>query len=93
MWSVVTRKTEKGTVFNSEQAISREEALKMYTINNAMASFEEDVKGSIEQGKFADLVVLSNDILTCPADSIKEITPILTMVNGKKVFQPLSGNH
>lgn len=93
MWSVVTRKTEKGTVFNPEQAISRQEALKMYTINNALASFEEEVKGSIEQGKFADLVVLSNDILTCPADSIKEITPLLTMVNGKKVFQALSGNH
>jgi predicted amidohydrolase YtcJ len=93
MWSVVTRKTEKGMVFNPEQAISRAEALKMYTINNALASFEEDVKGSIEQGKFADLVVLSNDILTCPADSIKEITPLLTMVNGKKVFQALSDNH
>ncbi|HET7178317.1 MAG TPA: amidohydrolase family protein, partial [Chryseosolibacter sp.] len=56
-------------------------------INNAQASFEENVKGSIEKGKFADLVVLSDDILTCPADSIKDITPLLTMVNGKKVFQ------
>lgn len=86
MWSAVTRKTDRGTVFTPEQAISREEALKMYTINNAYASFEEDTKGSIETGKFADLVVLDRDILTCPEDSIKEIKPLLTMVNGKRVF-------
>lgn len=86
MWSVVTRKTESGTVYNPEQAISREDALRMYTINNAAASFEEDVKGSIETGKFADLVVLSADILTCEADSIKYIKPLLTMVDGKIVY-------
>lgn len=86
MWSMVTRKTTKGTVFNPEEAISREDALKMYTINNAMASFEEDVKGSIEAGKFADLVVLSEDILTCHPDSIRKIKPLLTIVDGKVVF-------
>lgn len=90
MWTAVTRKTEKGTVFNAEQAISREDALKMYTINNAMASFEEDVKGSIEPGKYADLVVLSHDLLTCPDDSIKIIRPLLTMVSGKVVFDARS---
>ena len=86
IWSMVTRKTERGTIFNPEQAISREEALKIYTINNAMATFEEKVKGSIEPGKFADLAVLSNDILTCPADSIKAIRSVLTMINGKIVY-------
>lgn len=86
MWSAVTRKTDKGTVFNPEQAISREEVLKIYTINNALASFEEDVKGSIEPGKYADLVVLSHDLLTCPDDSIRIIRPLLTMVNGEIVF-------
>ena len=85
MWSVVTRKTDRGTVFNPEQAVSREDALKMYTINNAYASFEEDVKGSIEAGKLADLVVLSADILTCPEDDIRKIRPLLTMVGGKIV--------
>jgi predicted amidohydrolase YtcJ len=87
MWSMVTRKTERGTVFNPEQAITRAEALKAYTINNAMASFEEDVKGSLEPGKFADLAVLSNDILSCPADSIKLIRSVLTMLNGKIVYK------
>ena len=86
MWTVVTRKTQRGTVFSPEQAISREDALRMYTINNAYGSFEEDVKGSIEKGKFADLVVLSNDLLTCEADSIKDIKPILTIVDGRIVY-------
>ena len=86
MWSVVTRKSEQGTAFFPEEAISREEALKMYTINNAYASFEENLKGSIVPGKLADLAVLSADLLTCPEDSIKEIKSVLTMVNGKTVF-------
>ena len=86
MWSLVTRKTDRGTVFNPEQAVSREDALKIYTINNAYASFEEDVKGSIETGKLADLVVLSDDILTCPEDDIRNIRPLLTMVDGKIVY-------
>lgn len=87
IWSLVTRKTERGTVFSKEQAISREEALRLYTINNAMASFEENRKGSLEKGKYADMAVLSSDILTCPVDSIKTIHSTLTMVNGKVVYE------
>jgi hypothetical protein len=83
---VITRKTDKGTVFNPEEAITREQALKMYTINNARASFEEDLKGSIEEGKLADLVVLSDDLLTCAEETIKTIQPLLTVVDGKIVF-------
>ena len=87
IWSLVTRKTERGRVFNAGQVITRAEALKIYTINNAMASFEENIKGSLEPGKFADLAVLSNDILECPADSIKSIHSVLTMLNGKIVYK------
>ncbi|MEP7108233.1 MAG: amidohydrolase [Ferruginibacter sp.] len=86
MWSVITRKTDRGTVYNPEEAIFREQALKMYTINNAYASFEEHMKGSIEAGKFADLVVLTDDLLTCAVDSIREIRSLLTIVNGQTVF-------
>jgi len=86
MGTVISGKTDRGTVFNPEETISREQALKMYTINNAYASFEEDLKGSIEKGKVADLVVLSADILTCPVDQIKEIKSVLTMVNGRTVY-------
>ncbi len=86
IWSAVTRKTERGNVVVPEEALTREEALKMYTINNAYATFEEDIKGSIEVGKLADLVVLSDDILTCPEDHIKDIRSEITMVGGKIVF-------
>ena len=84
--TMVTRKTKNNHVFNAAERLSRHEALKMYTINNAHASFEEDIKGSIEVGKLADLVVLSEDILTCPDENIKDIFPILTLVGGKEVF-------
>jgi len=87
MWSIVTRKTERGSIYEVDEAISREQALKMYTINNAYASFEEDIKGSIEPGKLADMVVLSEDILTCPPDHIKDIEALLTMVNGEVVYE------
>jgi predicted amidohydrolase YtcJ len=86
MWSMVTHKTERGTVIIPSEVISREDALRAYTINNAYASFEENIKGSIEQGKLADLVILSDDILTCPEDQIKKITPELTMVDGRIVY-------
>ena len=87
MWSVITRQTESGAIFNPEEAISREQALRMYTINNAYASFEEEIKGSIEVGKLADLVVLSEDIMTCAEGNIKEIKPLLTIVDGRIVYQ------
>jgi predicted amidohydrolase YtcJ len=86
MWTAVTRKTENDSLFMPEQAISREQALKMYTINNAFASFEELSKGSIEQGKLADMAVLSDDLLTCTEDQIKNIESILTIVGGRIVY-------
>ncbi len=87
MWTVITRKTERGNIINIEQAISREEALKMYTINNAYASFEENIKGSIEAGKLADMVILTEDLLTCPVNNIKNIKVETTLVGGKVVFE------
>lgn len=86
MWTMVTRTTERGTVIMPEEAITREEALRMYTINNAYASFEEDIKGSIEPGKLADLAILSDDLLNCPVDQIKNIQSELTMVGGNIVY-------
>jgi predicted amidohydrolase YtcJ len=62
------------------------------TINNAYITFEENVKGSLEPGKLADLVVLSDDLLTVPETKIKDITPLLTMVGGKVVFQSPASN-
>ena len=66
----VTRQLKPGVTFFPEQCMSRLEGLESYTINNAKAAFEEDIKGSIEVGKLADFVVLSNDLLTCADDEI-----------------------
>ncbi len=86
IYTVVTRTTERGSVIVPSEAITREQALKMYTINNAYASFEESIKGSIEPGKLADMAVLSNDLLTCTADEIKSIESELTIVGGRIVY-------
>ena len=86
MWSMITRTTERGNIVEPLEAVSREDALKMYTINNAYATFEENLKGSLEPGKLADLVILSDDILECQEREIKNIYSELTMVGGKVVY-------
>jgi predicted amidohydrolase YtcJ len=83
----LTRDSRLGGEIGTHQRITREEALRVMTINNAYITFEENLKGSLEAGKLADLVVLSDDYLTVPAASIKDITPVLTMLGGKVVFQ------
>jgi hypothetical protein len=83
----VTRKMADGAAFFPEQVMTREEALKSYTIQNAYAAFEEDVKGSLAPGKYADIVVLSKDILTVPEDEIRDAKPLYTIVGGKVLFR------
>ena len=68
-----------------EQAISREQVLRLYTINNAWLTFEEKIKGSLEPGKLADFVVLNQDILTCPLDEVRNITANATYLGGRRV--------
>jgi predicted amidohydrolase YtcJ len=87
MWMAVTRKTTGGAVFNPEQRVTRQEALRMWTIDGAYNSFDESRKGSIEPGKLADMVVISKDYLTCPEDEIKDIEALRTVVDGKVVFE------
>jgi len=87
MYAMVTRQTERGGVLMPEERISRESALKQYTINGAYAIFAENLKGSIEVGKLADLVVIDKDYLTCPAEEIKGIRAVLTMVGGRVVHR------
>ena len=83
----VTRDTISGGVLGADQRITRKEALQVETINNAYLTFEENAKGSIEPGKYADLVVLPEDILTCPDKSIESMNVLMTIVGGKIVFQ------
>lgn len=82
----VTRQTLDAGVVGSDQRISRLEALRVMTLNNAWLTFEEQLKGSIETGKLADFVILSDDLLTVPEEQIKTITPVATYVGGRRVF-------
>jgi predicted amidohydrolase YtcJ len=68
------------------QPVSREDALIAHTRKNAYFVFQENTLGSIQPGKLADLVVLDRDYLTIPADQIKDISPPMTMVDGRVVF-------
>jgi len=82
-----TRDTISGGVLGAGQKITRREALQVETINNAYVTFEEQTKGSIEPGKLADLVVLPEDIMTCPDKAIESMQVSMTMVGGKIVYQ------
>ena len=86
MYHFVTRDTISGGVLGADQRITRREALQVETINNAFLTFEERIKGSIEPGKLADLVVLPDDILTCPDKELERMQVAMTMVGGKIVF-------
>jgi hypothetical protein len=86
-YAAVTRKTADGTVFFGDQKMSRMEALRSYTLNSAIAAFEEDVKGSLAIGKLADITVLSKDITKVPDDQIKSAKVMYTIVGGRIVFK------
>ena len=66
--------------------MSREEALKSYTLNGAYAAFEEGLKGSLAPGKLADVTVLSKDILTVPDEEIRAAKVLYTIVGGKVLY-------
>ena len=90
IYAAVTRRTVDGKNPNGwipEQKISVEEAIKCYTLNAAYASFEEKVKGSIEVGKLADFVVLSDDILTIDPVKIKDVEVEMTVFDGEIVYK------
>ncbi len=87
----VTRKTlTQGTV-GPAQRITRDEALRVETINNAYLTFEEHLKGSIEPGKLADFVILSDDVLTVPEEAIRDIRPLAVYVGGRQVYSRPGG--
>jgi len=89
IYAAVTRKTLKGTPpegWFPEQRISVEEAIRAYTINNAQACFEGDIRGSLEVGKLADITVFDRDLLAIPADEILQAEVVYTVVDGQVVF-------
>lgn len=88
LWASVARKTEIGKVcLGEDQKVTREEAIRMYTINGAHLTFEQDIKGSLEPGKLADMIILDRDILTCPEDDIKDTVVLETILGGKTVYK------
>ena len=86
-YASVTRKTADGSIFFGKQRMTRQEALRSYTLNNALAAFEENEKGSITPGKLADLAVLSQDILTIPEEQIPATRVAFTILGGKIVYR------
>ena len=86
IYAATTRKGMTGTVYGPDEIISREEAIRAYTATGAFLNREEGLKGSLEPGKFADMIVLSADILTVPEDQIMGIEVEQTYVDGELVF-------
>ncbi len=87
LYHFITRDTISAGVVGPEQKLQPEEALRLSSIGNAELTFEEDIKGSLEAGKLADFVVLSEDILTVPENRIKDIDVVMTVVGGRVVYR------
>ena len=87
MWVAVTRNTEGGTVHRVSECLTRAQAIRLYTINNAYLHHEEKEKGSLEVGKLGDLIVIDRDVLGCSQDEIKDTKVLLTVVGGKVVYE------
>jgi len=87
LYHFVTRDTISAGVLGEDQKVSREEALRAMTLGGAALTFEEKLKGTIEPGKLADLVVLEEDILACEPERIRDMAVSLTMVGGRVVFR------
>lgn len=88
LYAMVTRKAPgRAGAFFPKQSLTRAEAIRAYTVNNAYAAFEEEEKGSLEVGKLADFIVLDRDLLTCPEDSIPAAAVEETWVGGRRVYR------
>ncbi len=87
LWWLVTGKDWASRVVRPNERLSREDALRIHTLGSAWLSFDEKIKGSLEPGKLADLVVLTDDYLTVPEDKIREISAVMTIVGGKIVYE------
>ncbi len=86
-YATVTRKDKTGKVFYGDQKMTRLEALKSYTIANAFAAFEEDLKGTLSPGKLADITVLTQDITSVPDDEILKTEVSYTIIGGKIAYK------
>jgi hypothetical protein len=88
--TALTCRTELGLVIHPEEALTREQALRLYTINNAYLHHEENEKGSLQPGKLADLIVIDRDYMTTPLRGIAQTKVLLTVVGGKIVHEAMN---
>jgi predicted amidohydrolase YtcJ len=87
MWITLVRQPRwTDQPLHPEQRLSREQAIRLYTINNAWLTFEEQHKGSLERGKLADFIVLDRDLLTCAVDEVRDVQVQQTYVGGRRVY-------
>jgi predicted amidohydrolase YtcJ len=87
IWAAVVRRDlQTDQIIAPEERISIEQALTLYTRNGAYAGFEEDRKGALEPGKLADFIVIDRDVLSVPADELKDVKVLQTFVNGQSVY-------
>ena len=92
IWAAVVRQEmQSGQILAPEERITIEQALTLYTRNGAYAGFEESIKGSLEPGKLADFIVIDRDVLSVPADELKDVQVLQTYLGGRKVYGHLSG--
>jgi predicted amidohydrolase YtcJ len=87
IYSMVTRKTSSGQILYEPEGITPLEAIRAYTIDGAYAAWEEDVKGTIEAGKLADMIVVDQDPFTINPDDLKKIRTLVTIVDGKIAYE------
>jgi predicted amidohydrolase YtcJ len=86
LYTAVTRKGQSGKVYGAEEAVTIQDALRMYTANGPYLTFEENTKGTLEPGKLADFIVLDTDPLTSPPEALLKTNVDLTIVGGKVVY-------
>ena len=87
MWTTIVRQPRGSQApLHPEQSLTREQAIRLYTINNAFLTFEETQKGSLETGKLADFIVLDRDILSCPVEDVKDIKVEATYLGGARIY-------
>jgi predicted amidohydrolase YtcJ len=87
IWTTLERATERGGVPVPDEKLTREEAIRLYTINNAYLTHEEKVKGSLEAGKLADFILIDRDIMTCPLRDLRDTRVLMTVMGGKVVYE------
>jgi predicted amidohydrolase YtcJ len=88
IWITLTRQPrDGGPPLHPNEILTREDAIRLYTIQNAYLTFEESFKGSLEPGKYADFIVLDRDLLTCPLEAIPATEVLTTFVGGRQVYK------